>query len=1046
MADRERRGPLAYMARHRVAPNLLLLVLLAGGLVVAPSIEQEVFPELTLDFVTVEIPYPGADPEEVEQGVVLAVEEAARGIDGVETVRSVAAEGVGTVQAELFVGVDPQRVRDEIESAIGRITSFPREAERPIVSVGSNRREVVSLVVHGDLSRRSLHALAEQVRADLLRDGRVTVVDIVGLPPPIIAVEVPQARLRRYGLTLGEVAARVRAAAAADVPGGALETPGGEVLLRTRARRDGAAELARLPIVVAPDGTRVPLGDLATVTDGFRETGPEADREAWFDGQRAVRLRVYRVAGQSPREVSAAVRESLESLRRRLPPAVGVAIWNDWSEVYRDRVTLLLKNGALGAALVLSLLGLFLRPRLAFWVTAGMVASFVGALLFLPALDVTLNMISLFAFLLALGIVVDDAIVVGEAIHARVADRDRLGAAVAGVREVARPVVFAVLTTIIAFLPMVFVPGVSGKLFRNIPLVVIPILVISLVESLFILPSHLAHGRPASPSWQQRFSAGMERLIRRRYAPLVRALLRRRYLTLAAGVGLLTLTVGWVAGGRMAFDFLPKIEGDVVTASVELPAGARVEDTRRVVGRLVAAARAALEAAGGEDALSRGIYAEIGGTATDVGGPDEAASRAGGGHRAEVAVFLVPAGERALTASAFTRAWRRRAGEIPGVERLAFHYGIGPPAGAEVALELSHPDPRTLERAAGRLAGALATYAGVSDIDDGFDAGVEQVDLVLRPGARALGLSDAALGRQVRHAFHGAEALRRQRGREELRVMVRRPAAERDSLHHLEDLVIRTPGGGEVPLAEAARVVRTRAPMAMRREGGRRVARVTADVDPRVTTGDRVMAHLEADVLPALGADFPGLRWERAGEAQEQDESLAALGRGSLLALFAMYALMALAFRSYAEPLIVLLAIPFGLMGAIAGHLLMGHGLSLISLLGMIALAGVVVNDALVLIAAIHERRRGGEPAIEAVTAAAVRRFRPILLTSLTTFFGLAPMIVETSVQARFLIPMAIALGIGVLFVTPLVLTLVPAAWLALDDLRRAARRRRRGP
>ncbi|MFP4597685.1 MAG: efflux RND transporter permease subunit [Persicimonas sp.] len=1030
-------GPLAWMAQNAVAANLIMIVFIVGGLLMAGQIKQEVFPEVTLDMVMVQIPYPGAGPEEVEQGVVLAVEEAIRGVDGVDEINATATEGMGVVTAELQLNADNQQALSDIKSEVDRITSFPQDAERPIVSLSSTRRQVMSLILYGEVDRKTLHRVAENVRSDLLGRDEISVVEVTGLPDPEISIEVSQQNLRRYGLTLEQVAQAVERGSV-ELPGGAVRTEKGEILLRTTERRTRGQEFEDIAVLSRPDGTRVTVGDIAQVEDDFAET----DREAYYNGMPAVGIEVYRVGDETPLDIAEAVREYIDE--RAFPGAINAAVWDDTSEIYQDRIGLLLKNAALGVLLVLLLLGAFLESRLAFWVTLGIAISFLGAMLFMPALGVSINMISLFAFILTLGIVVDDAIVVGESIYKRRSETDlsRLDSAIAGVREVATPVVFAVLTTVIAFSPMLLVPGVMGKFFRNIPLIVIPILLISLIEALFILPAHLAHSSSASKKgifgklhdMQQRFSGAVERFVDEVYYPSAKRFLQFRYLTLAASIGLLAVSLAFVMSGRIQFNFMPKIEGDEVSASVELPFGAAVGDTREVVDRLIEEARALADEMGEGEELTRGIYADVGAIEDDRGPAD--AAQQSGGHLAQVTVSLVAAGERDISASEFTRRWRERVGEVAGVETLQFEYAIGASAGEPVAIELRHDDRRTLEAAAEQLADQMATYSGVFDIDTGFRRGKEQLDLRLKPGARALGVTESDLARQVRSHFFGAEAKREQRGRHELRVYVRRPESERDSEQNIEELLIRTPDGGEMPLEQAAYITRGYSFTSIEREGGSRVIEVTGDVDTNVTSGNEVTESLEENYLNEFMADFPGLTYDLGGEQQEQREALGSLAQGFLVALLVMFGLMAIAFRSYLQPFVIMFAIPFGFVGALAGHLLMGYDLSLISMMGIVALSGVVVNDSLVLIAAINDYRREGADVLEAVASGGARRFRPILLTSLTTFLGLTPMILETSVQARFLIPMAVSLGFGVLFVTVIALLIVPAAYMAVEDVK----------
>jgi multidrug efflux pump subunit AcrB len=1043
----KRRGPVAWMAANSVAANLLMWVFIIGGVLFALQLRQEVFPEVELNMVNVSVAYPGASPEEVEEGVVLAIEEAIRGIAGVKEVFSVAQEGRGAVAAELFYSADADQVLDDIESAVGRITSFPEDAERPVVTLVDNRREVLSLIVHGDLDRSALHDFAEQIRSELLQQSNVTLVEIEGLPPPEISIEVPQEQLRRYDLTLKQIAERVRAASV-DMPGGSVKTPAGETLLRVVEQRETAEAFGNVELLSTPEGSRVTVRDIATVKDTFRDE----DLEAAFDGERAVRVRVFRVGRQTPVEVSEAVHQYLEQKRPQLPESVGMMVVDDRSVDFSDRIGLLLENGRLGVILVLIILGLFLHPRLAFWVTLGIPISFLGAFLFIAAADISLNMISLFAFLLVLGIVVDDAIVVGEATFSqRSAGKAPYDAAVDGTHEVLRPVIFSVCTTILAFIPMLMVPGVMGEFFVNIPLVVIPILVISLIESLMVLPAHLAHVPAGIETreprwawarkmfgWQRGFSQGIEHFIATRYDRFIRAALKFRYLCLALGVTALVATGGLFAGGRVDFQFMPDIEGDRISATVQFPFGAPISDSQQAAQRLERAARAV--AAETDSDIIKGIYTEIGSMGTEQGQFGSLRERSGA-HLASVQVFLVPAGDRNIGGAEFTRRWRERVGEIPGVERLAYSYNVGPTAGADVAIELVHENRDILQQAAETLAARIEEYEGVHDVDDGFQLGKPQYNLRLRPAARALGVTESDLASQVRGAFYGAEVSRQQRGRHELRTYVRLPEDERDSTYHIEQHIIQTPDGGEIPLGEAAFLELSRSPTFIEREQGRRAVDVTADVDPQVTTGGKVTADLEEDVLPELLREFPGLSYELSGEQQQREESMTALARGMLLALFAMYALTAVAFGSYTQPLVIMLAIPFGLIGVVLGHLIMGYNLSLVSLFGVVALAGVVVNDSLVLVSKINEFRQGGDSTFDAIVAAAKRRFRPILLTSLTTFFGLAPIIFETSVQARFLIPMAISLGFGVLLVTFIALAIVPAAYLALEDIHGARRR-----
>lgn len=1029
-------GPLAWLAQNAVLANLIMVVIIGGGLFMLTRVKQEVFPEFDLDFVTVSVAYPGASPAEVEQAVLLAIEEEVRGLDGVKEVTSTAQEGVGVVNVEMLLGTNRDRMLADVKSAVDRITTFPDDVERPIVSLVAFRREVLSLVVYGDESERTLRAMAERVRDELLQDPRVTTVDLAAVRPPEIAIEVPREQMRRYGLTLGSIANAVRSASI-EIPGGGVKTTSGEVLLRTTERRDRGREFGNIIVVSRPDGTHVRVSDIGVVVDGFRET----DQEASFNGKRAAMVRVYRVGDQTPTDVSRAVHEYMDKLKPTLPAGVQVATWNDQSEVLESRMDLLFRNAVMGLVLVMITLGAFLEIRLAFWVTMGIPTSVIGAMLFMPLIGVSVNMISLFAFIVTIGIVVDDAIVVGEAVYKR--RRDGLSfveAAIAGLRDVWAPVTFAVLTTVIAFMPLFFVPGIMGKFFWDVPAIVIMVLLISLLECFVVLPAHLAHSKASKDTGifgfidrqQQRVSRGLEWMIEKTYMPTLRLNLRWRYVTIAVGVVMLAVTIGMIRGGRVKFTLMPRIESDVVVAHVEMPFGTPVEQTKAIRDRLLKTAQELVQENGG-DSISRGIFAEVGGSAGTSFGPHGGGSSAG--HIADVAVFLVPSDQREVRAAELSKQWRERVGEVVGAEVLTFKFTTGPSSDPSINFELSHADLDVLDRAGQQLASALREYEGVKDIDDGFTLGKQQLDFRLTPEGRSLGLTESELAAQVRHAFFGAEAVRQQRGRDELRAYVRLPEAERKSMHSIEELLLRTPSAGEVPLSVAATVERGRAYTSIGRKDGRRVINVTADTEGE-TNAEEVVADMQSKVLPALAAEYPGLTYGLSGRQKDRMESMQFLGVGFLVALAAMFALMAIPFRSYSQPAIIMTAIPFGMVGAVGGHILFNRPLSLMSMMGIVALSGVVVNDSIVLISAINDYRSSGMSLTEAVVAAGTRRFRPILLTTLTTFFGLAPMILEPSVQAQFLVPMAISLGFGVLFATLITLQLVPAVYMVLEDIR----------
>jgi len=1039
------KGPLAWMARNHVASNLLMMVFVVGGLILGLSIKQEVFPEIVLDRVQVQVPYPGAGPEEVEEGILLKIEEALTEVDGIKQLKSLAREGLGTVTAEVRLGEEPEQVLQDVRNAVDRISTFPLDAEEPLVATLLNRSEVISVVVYGDLSEKSLRERAEGIRDELLELPQITQADLGGVRPYEISVEISEEMLRRHNLTLEQVARRIRAASV-DLPGGTIKAKGGQILLRTKERRYFGPGYEEIVLLQNPDGIQVRLGEIATVRDAFAET----DQFARFDGKPAAMVKVFRVGDQKPTEISELVKAFVEKKRAGLPPSVGLATWNDFSELLESRMNLLIKNAAIGLALVLVVLGLFLEIRLALWVMLGIPISFLGALFLMPGMDVSLNMISLFAFIMALGIVVDDAIVVGENIYEhRQTGKPYLRAAIDGVREVAQPVTFSILTTVAAFLPLVFVSGIMGKFIRVIPLVVIAILMVSLIESLFVLPAHLALGKRreepkgllgALDRVRRGFGEKLRRFVEGPYRRLLGLCLKYRYPAVALSLALLMLCAGLVGGGVVKFRFMPEVDGDVIIAELEMPEGTPVEETGARSAYLADRAMELVEAYDserpGKPTILRNIYAVTGGTLVE-GGP-AGGGAAAGSNLANIALFLTESEERGIPAADIAGRWRKLAGELPGVESLRISSNLMR-MGANIDVQIAHENFEVLETVSERLREALGQYPGVGDIADNYSKGTREVKLRLRPQARTLGITEEELGRQVRSAFFGAEALRLQRGRNELKVMVRYPEADRRSLHALENMRIRTPGGGEIPLLQAAFVDEGPGFSRIHRTDRKRVINVTAQVDSRQANAEEILLDLKANLFPLLAADYPGLSFDLEGEEKERRESMDSMKQGFSLALFAIYALLAVPFRSYSQPLLIMAAIPFGMLGAVAGHLIMGFDLSMLSLFGIVALSGVVVNDSLLLIDKVNANRREGSSLRQALTDAGMRRFRPILLTSLTTFFGLAPMILETSVQAQFLIPMAISLGFGILFATAITLLLIPALYLVLEDVRSLA-------
>ena len=1054
-----------WLARNPVAANLLMVLVVFSGLTAVTTITAEVFPELELDRINIQVPYLGAAPEEVESGVVVRIEQAIQNIDGIKEIVSTASEGRASIVVELELGADPQRVLDEVTNNVQAITTFPAETERPIIREMVTRSQVTDIAIAGQTDVAALKTIAELVRDGLVALPQVSQVEIVSVPPYEISVEVSEVALRRHGITFDQVANAVRRSSL-DVPGGSVRTERGEILLRTVGQAHRGADYEKLLLWSRPDGSRLLLGDVATVVDGFAET----DQRARFDQVTAVTVSVFRSGGQSALEVAAAVRDYVERAEAWLPEGVTLTVWQDQSQVLADRLAILLNNGAAGFVLVFVVLTLFLEIRLAFWVSLGIPVSFLGAIALMPTLDMTINMVSCFAFILVLGILVDDAIMVGENIYRhQEADGDPLRGAVEGAREIGKPVIYAVLTTAAAFLPLMFVPGVFGKVFRVLPLVVVPCLLFSLVESLGILPAHLAHARPRGRPgpwrrFQRRFAGGLGWVVRKGYEPVLEAALRWRYVTAAIGLSSLILTAGVALGGWTSFRFFPSIENEFMSASVTMPLGTPVQLTSETIAKFEAGAarlRARLDDETGIDyfrhvatILGDHPAQAPGGAAGRTGLRDEAAA-----HLGEVTIELAPTELRSYTSEQLGAMWREETGPVPEAVAIEFGTSILDP-GEDVNVQLSGPDLERLRAAADRIKDRLGTYAGVYAIADSIRAGKAEMRLDIRPAAETLGLTLQDLARQVRQAFYGEEAQRIQRGRDDIRVMVRYPRDERRSVGDLENMRIRTPGGAEVPFSLVAQMEPGRGFASIRRVDRNRSVNVTASVDPQVSSASEVITDLDERILPEVLADFPDVFYTFEGAQAAQEEAVAALRSGFVLSLIMIFALLAIPLRSYVQPFIIMGAIPFGLVGALWGHLLMSLDVTVMSMFGFVALTGVVVNDSLVMVDFINrernrdgatgpaqnavpngQRQRRAGPLDHAIRRAGSHRFRPILLTSLTTFAGLVPMMADRSMQAAFFIPMAVTLAFGVLFATFITLILVPVAYAILHDLQRLPQR-----
>ena len=1020
--EREHKGLIAWMVHNSIAAHLIMFLLLGGGAWTAITMQKEVDPEFALDTVDVRVAYPGAAPAEVEQGILLPVEEAARGVPGIKEIRSTAREGSGSVQFELVSGVDRIKAYQDIDQAVAQIRTFPDEVEKPDVSLRTRQREVMSLGLYGPVDVWALRQLAEQVRDQLLNQPEITQVELGNVPDYVTHVEIPLEQLREYGLTLGEVA-NIIEQSSRDVAAGSIDTSAGEILLRVNERKLWSEQLRDVVVVSGATGGPVLLRDIARVYDGFEEEGFHSQ----FNRQPSVELEVYRVGTQSPLEIVEAVDRVWSTLEDTLPPGVQMRIDNNSAEDFGDRLNLLLKNGALAVIIILVILSLFLEVRLSFWIMMGMAISFVGSFLVLPMADISINMISMFGFLVALGIVVDDAIVVGENTYAyRQLGMSRIEAAVVGAKEVARPVTFSILTNVVAFLPVLFLPGVTGNYWWALPAVVITVLLFSLAEALFILPAHLGHVGKRSRGavadelhgWHTAVSRGFSHWIDTRYRPFLDLCLRHRYVTLTASLVVLVVTSGYALSDHMGMVLMPEMAADEIEAGVSLPVGTTRDQAAAVADRITEASYRMFE--------EHDLYRAAEGIKTNVRG----------GTFIDVEIVMRPPDERDMSTAEVIQLWRDQIGDIEGVDQITFEAERGPGGWRpDIAIDLSHADIEVLAQAGEAFLRRLESFEATRDVGDNYDPGKSQLNFTLLPEGRALGLTSAAVGRQVRDAFFGAVALRQLRGTNEIEVRVKLPESERKDMRFLDDFVLRTPDGVEVPLMSVVNVDRGEAFRSIVRRDGRRVITVSSKVEPKSAAGG-VLQVVREELLPQLRAEYPGLTWTFEGSQAEMRESTATLWGGFAMAMAAIYALLAVAFGSYTQPLIVMMAIPFGLVGAVLGHMLLGYDLSLVSMMGVVAVSGVVVNGALIMVDHANRSRREQLSAYEAIHQAGLRRFRPIMLTTMTTFGGLTPIILESSRQAYHLVPMAISLGFGIVFATTIMLVVVPCLYMMLEDLR----------
>jgi multidrug efflux pump subunit AcrB len=1040
----EEKGVIAWFAANHVAANLLMFLIIVAGLFSVGSIRKETNPEFDLNMIQVQVPYLGAAPQEVEEGVVLKIEQAIQDLQGIRRIRSSAREGSGSVSIEVEPEADLTQVLSEVKTRVDAISTFPALTEKPVIYKQEITNPVVMIALHGDLDAFTRKSLGNEIRDELLQLPSVNNVVYFGDRPYEISVEVSEHNLRQYGLTMSEISQAIKNSSI-DMPGGTIKAEGGDILLRTKGQVYTGQEFGALVLRTFPDGTRLTLDDVAHINDGF----VESDGYGRFNGESTATLQVVAGGQQNEIETAKAVKAYIANKEKTLPSGISLDIWIDLPKYLESSLNRMQNNMLSGAILVFVVLSLFLRMKVAFWVIVGLPITYLGTLWLMPSWPVTINTMSLFGFIIVLGIVVDDAIIIGESAYTKIrADGHTLDNVIKGTHRVAIPATFGVLTTIAAFAPMMFIGGVVGPFFEAMAFVIILCLAFSLVESKLILPAHLVHAhippvdeddlfRPqrkigfferiprAFLKIQRHVQHGLHTLIHDYYKPWLERAVDNRGMTVTIFTAILILTIGLLTSGIARVVVFPEFAADFIQVDLEMQSGTAPHVRDAAIDQVEGALLELNDEFVRENPDSLPMIQNIGVFTTGDTG-------------ARMFVEIPFTGDRPFEMKEVTQMWRDRVGEIPGMKELKFQAAGHIGGGAPLSFKLSGANYEALEAAAAELADELATYEGIFDITNSATAGGAEIKLKIKPEAEALGLTMSSLGRQVRQAFYGEEAQRIQRGKDELRVMVRYPIEERRSVTDLENMRIRTPDGDEVPFESVAEVSFGKGYSSIVRLDRERTVSISADLDPERVEPQEIISSMSEEYIPELLSRYPGVKYGLEGASLDQVEFMANLTMAAVAAMFLIYALIAIPLHSYTQPLIIMAVIPFGAIGAVIGHIIMGKSISMFSMFGLIALAGVVVNDSLILVDFMNKARARGVDLRRAVIDAGTTRFRPIILTSFTTAAGLLPIILESSPQAQAVIPTAISIGYGIIFATIITLFLVPALYmLQIDFFRR---------
>ena len=1046
-----REGIIGWFVRNHVAANLMMFAIIGLGLYSGLNLRQQTTPDFDLNYVSVRVPYLGAAPEEVEEGVVIKIEEAIQDTKGIKKIKSTSSEGIGSVRAEVEIGADINEVLNEIKAKVDAISTFPELTEKPVVYKVEIPTGILFVSIYGDLDEYQRKNIAEEMKDELLNFPEIKSINLLGDRNFEISIEVTENTLREYDLTMSEISAAIRASSI-DLPGGRIRTDGGDILLRTKGQVYTGEEFGALVLRTYPDGSRLLLSDIANIDDGFVES------RSWgrFNGQSTLDMEILAAQAENEIETADRVKEYISEKSSSLPEGINLEVWGDRSIYLQDRLDMMSKNMLQGAILVFIVLSLFLRLKVAIWAVIGIPIAFFGALWLMPVgpFPVTINMISLFGFIMVLGIVVDDAIIIGESIYTKIrADGHSIENVIKGAQKVALPATFGVLTTIAAFAPMLFVTGFAGPFFKAMSVVVILCLFFSIIESKLILPAHLAYAKideineeeifsPYSNiPWYKRPSRLFQRanrfvqnnlhsIIENKYAPLIEKAVRNRGLTIATFLSALIIIIGILNSGITKFVLFPEVPGDYVVVELTMIDGSSAESRDDVINRIEQAALDIndewLEKYPNDLPPINKMGAYTGGM-TELGTPVA-------GDNIGLLVAELPFENRKVSVLELENMWRDKVEDMPGVKKLTFDSGRNIGGGSSISFNILGEDIKQLEEASKQLERKLTEYEGVFDIRSSLNVGGEEIKLDIKPQAESLGLSMASVGRQVRQAFYGEEAQRIQRGKNEIKVMVRYPEEDRTSIGNLESMRIRNNNGDEIPFSSVATASFGKAYSSIIRENGIRVVTVSADADSSTVEPRRVISDITENFIPEMMDKFPQLEFDLEGSSSETVKLVQELTNASIAALFLIYILIAIPLKSYLQPIIIMSVIPFGLIGAVIGHIVLNEAISMFSLFGLVALAGVVVNDSIIMVDFINKARQEGMDIIQAVVNSGTQRFRAIILTSLTTAIGLMPIMTETSTQAQFVIPMAISIAFGIVFATVITLFLVPCLYVLQDD------------